>query len=62
VSPCAGGAFSADNQRALTGSFDGRVCLWDLKTGKQVRLFRGHLDRVNGVAFTPDGRRALSCG
>jgi WD40 repeat protein/tRNA A-37 threonylcarbamoyl transferase component Bud32 len=36
--------------------------LWDLETGKEVRRFVGHAHPVLGVAFSPDGRQALSCG
>ncbi len=36
--------------------------LWDLTTGKEVRSFTGHSKRVTSVAFSPDGRLALSGG
>jgi WD40 repeat protein len=55
-------AVSPDGKRALSAGFnDSKVRLWDLETGKQVRCFDGHLRSVLGVAFAPDGRRALSC-
>jgi WD40 repeat protein len=38
------------------------VRLWDLSTGKEVRSFTGHSKRVTSVAFSPDGRLALSGG
>src|SRR5262249_12259106 len=32
-------------------------------TGKRIRTFRGHTSAwMDGVAFSPDGRRALSAG
>src|SRR5207248_2860644 len=31
-------------------------------TGQELRRFDGHLGLVAGVAFSPDGRRALSAG
>ena len=34
--------------------------LWDLSTGQELRRFEGHTQRVWCVAFSPDGRRALS--
>jgi WD40 repeat protein len=34
--------------------------LWDLETGKAIRTFNGHRIYVNSVAFSPDGRWALS--
>ena len=34
--------------------------LWDAATGEAVRTFKGHQDGVNAVAFSPNGRFALS--
>jgi WD40 repeat protein len=34
--------------------------LWDLRTGRELAQFVGHTGNVGPVAFTPDGRRALS--
>ena len=34
--------------------------MWDLETGRELRTLEGHSDWVNGVAVTPDGRRAVS--
>jgi WD40 repeat protein len=53
-------AFLPDARRALSGSWDHTMLLWDLATGDIVRTFKGHTDRVNTVAVLPDGRRALS--
>lgn len=59
-------AISPDSRRVLTGSYSGLVELWDAAAGKRIRdLTRhrhtdGHLAR--GVAFSPDGRMALSVG
>ena len=39
---------------------DNTVRLWDLETGAELRTFHGHLNVVFGVAFSPDGERALS--
>ena len=36
------------------------VRLWDLAGGRQLHCFEGHGTRVLGVAFSPDGKRALS--
>ena len=34
--------------------------MWDLESGRELRTLEGHSDWVNGVAVTPDGRRAVS--
>jgi WD40 repeat protein len=49
-----------DGRRALSGSMDRTLRLWDLDTGAELRRFEGHSDPVRAVAVLPDGRRALS--
>ena len=34
--------------------------LWELKTGKAMRVLSGYPNWVSGVAFSPDGRRLAS--
>jgi WD40 repeat protein len=53
-------AVSADGGRALSGSMDGTVRLWDLGARQLLAVFEGHESTVSSVAFTPDGRRAVS--
>jgi WD40 repeat protein/tRNA A-37 threonylcarbamoyl transferase component Bud32 len=66
-------AFSRDGSRLLSGTWpsDGRgavdrpseLKLWEVRTGKLLHTFdlpQG--DNVCGLAISPDGRRALSCG
>jgi WD40 repeat protein len=36
--------------------------LWDVQTGRDLAFFEGPVGAVWGVAFSPDGRRALSGG
>ena len=55
-------AFSPDGARAIAGSGDKAIHLWDLKQGKKIRCFTGHRDAVKCVAFSPDGNRVLSGG
>src|SRR5207249_1496929 len=52
-------AGSPDGKRALTGC-GMRVLLWDVESGRELRALNGHTDSVHCVAFSPDGRRALS--
>jgi WD40 repeat protein len=48
-----------DGRWALSGG-GYTVRLWDLETGEMVRRLKGHQKAVLGVAFGPDGWRALS--
>jgi WD40 repeat protein/DNA-binding SARP family transcriptional activator len=63
-------AVSPDGRYGLSG--DGRwdprsqedqagvIYLWDLETGEALRRLEGHTDAVLDLAFTPDGRQAIS--
>jgi small GTP-binding protein len=53
-------ALSADGRRALSGSKDTTVRVWDVDTGHCLHVFHGHTDGVLSVALSPDGCRALS--
>ncbi|MGH6815574.1 MAG: c-type cytochrome [Hyphomicrobiaceae bacterium] len=50
--------------RALTGSFDYAMMVWDVSGEEPKRLLRldGHEGAVNAVAFVPGGTRALAAG
>src|SRR5262249_13973697 len=50
----AGGAFTPG------GDFD--LSLWDLRAGRAVRVLKGHRNEVLCLAFSPDGRHAVSGG
>ena len=49
-----------DGCRALSGSYDRTLKLWDLQTGELVHSFVGHTDTIYSVALTPDNRHAVS--
>lgn len=55
-------AIAADGKRALSGSDDGTMRLWDLQNRCEVRVFAGHAGPVKAVAFAPDGKRLVSGG
>jgi WD40 repeat protein len=46
--------------RALLGSYDLALRLWDLQTGDLIRSLLGHADAIYAVAVSPDNRHALS--
>ena len=52
--------FSSDEKKALSGSKDKTIKLWDIDTGQCIRTFNGHMDDVSSVCFSPDGKSALS--
>ena len=52
--------FSPDGRRALSGSADMTVRLWDVATGRELRCFKGHTGEVMSVCFLPDGNRFVS--
>jgi len=63
-------ALSADGKRALTADFDGRLHIWDVATGNEVRTIQvnpsdvpegeGKKKIIGEVALSPSGRFALA--
>jgi hypothetical protein len=53
-------ALSADGRYALSGSYDCTVRLWDIETGRCLRVLEGHSATVNSVAWSPDGIKVVS--
>jgi WD40 repeat protein len=49
-----------DNTAKLSKNDSGTVKLWDMITGQEVLTLHGHANEINGVAFSPDGRRLAS--
>jgi WD40 repeat protein len=53
-------AFSSDGHRILSVSeFDPTITLWDADTGREVRSIQA-TKRIDFIAFSPDGARALT--
>ena len=38
------------------GNSQGAVYLWNLETGEELNVLRGHTASITGIAFTPDGK------
>jgi WD40 repeat protein len=53
-------AITPDCKRAITGSRDKTCIIWDLITGKAIKILNGHTSYVTAVAITPDGKKAIS--
>jgi WD40 repeat protein len=53
-------AFLPYGNRAVSGSADRTIRLWDLFQPREIHCFRGHQDAVFWVAVSPNGRRMLS--
>jgi WD40 repeat protein/serine/threonine protein kinase len=56
-----GASLNPDTTRAVS-SGDDAVRLWDLRSGKELRVLRAHADGISAVAFSPNGKRIASGG
>jgi WD40 repeat protein/serine/threonine protein kinase len=52
--------FLPDGQRALSGSGDTNLILWDVATGEPIRRLEGHTSDIYGMDVSPDGVYAVS--
>jgi WD40 repeat protein len=53
-------ALSSDGTWLVTGSWEGAVRLWDLRTGKQIRTFKGHADMITAAALSRDSKSLVT--
>ena len=53
-------AMTGDGRRALSGSVDKTLRLWDLETGECLHTLTGHTSSIKNVAVMDSDRRALS--
>ena len=47
-------------QRLATGTSEGAVIMYDLKTATRLYVLEGHHRRLTAVSFSPDGRRLVT--
>ena len=52
--------FSPDSKYVVTGSQDNSIILWNIETGREIRMFNRHTDPVFSVVYNNDGTRILS--
>ena len=53
-------AFSPDESRIVTASYDKTARVWDAKSGAALLTLQGHDNRVTSAAFIPDGSRIVT--
>jgi WD40 repeat protein len=53
-------SITPDGRKAVSGSNDNSVRVWDVERGKCERVLKGHNGFVEAVSITQDGRRAVS--
>lgn len=55
-------AVTPDDSCIAIGYKDGYVIIWDIHCDREILDFRGHTACVQAVAFSPDGKSAVSSG
>ena len=54
-------AISASGRLVAGSGHKGSIFLWDMRTGRLIRILKAHKDQVFKVAFSPDGSLMASC-
>ncbi|KAI8140523.1 WD40-repeat-containing domain protein [Fennellomyces sp. T-0311] len=57
--PVAQCAFTPNSQMLVTGAWSGGLRLWSVPQTESLLTFRGHTDRIGGIAFHPESTISL---
>ncbi|KAI9311675.1 WD40-repeat-containing domain protein [Dichotomocladium elegans] len=57
--PVAQVAFSPDSSMLVTGAWSGVCRLWSVPRCESLLTFKGHTDRIGGIAFHPEATKSL---
>lgn len=49
-----------DGNRIVSGSGDGLINVWDIKSGRVLKTLKGHTEGILVIALTPDNSRIIS--
>jgi WD40 repeat protein len=55
-------AFSADGKRLASGGADGRLCVWEVASGRLLRRFQAAGEEPRPLAVSPDGNLVVWAG
>lgn len=53
-------AFNSDGTKFATGCEDGKIIIWDTKSGGQLQVLNGDVHRILEIAFSTNGKRLLA--
>jgi WD40 repeat protein len=55
-------SFNGAGDRLVSAGWDGTARVWEVATGRQLFVLRGHTDTLTDAAFSPDGTRIATAG